>query len=484
MFRKVKIPAITKKQILFALVLLLAFVVRSLLILYAQTNGGDWVVYERFADNIFNGNGFSLSDPDSSVIIPSSGHYYPGFPAFIALVWLLFGKSVTAVLWVQLALFMLAFYWLLTSLLKLTKSINIVFGAGILLALSPLTAGWSRFPLTESLAITASLWFLAEIINSLAVKKLRVLPLSTALAVSIYIRPDTVLMAIALLPVSMHLCKSKREAFKQIVIVFFLTFVPVTAWMVRNVLIGRAPFSMHESTVYFSKGYRAWVSTWAVTEYERDDASLCYPSVAKFYPSRFLSDAEIRKAQHLIALLSSDGSKKIREYVDACFADLANTKKDFYTNVELYFQKSYNLLFSPFSVWGLPVAIGDIDKSALFNALSQLNISQINALLVGHKIPILLRLLTYCFQIILFFFFFLLLLGTIIKNFTKSIKIFILYPVELSVMVSASFLVVFLRLAFFVYIGNLESRYLVEAIPWIECSLGLWIFSKGHLEVK
>ena len=233
--KNMNIPAITKKHLLFALVLLLAFVVRALLIIYAQTNGGDWLTYERFADNILHGNGFSLSDPASSVIVPSSGGYYPGFPAFIALVWLLFGKSVMAVLWAQLVLYILALYWLLTSLLKLTNNIHLVTGAGLLLALSPLTAGWSRFPLTESLAITASMWFLAEIINSLAVKKLRVLPLAAALAASIYIRPDTVLMAIAVLPVSMHLYERKRDSFKQIVVVILLTSVPVTAWMVRNV---------------------------------------------------------------------------------------------------------------------------------------------------------------------------------------------------------------------------------------------------------
>jgi len=186
------IPAITKKRFLFTLVLLCAFMVRALLILYAQKNGGDWGGYERFADNILHGNGFSFSEPSSSVIVPSSGGYYPVFPAFIALVWLLFGKSVMAVLWAQLALQILALYWLLNSLLKLTNNIKLVIGAGVLLALSPLTVGWSRFPLTESLAITASMWFLAEIINSLVVKKLRILPLAAALAASIYIRPVTV----------------------------------------------------------------------------------------------------------------------------------------------------------------------------------------------------------------------------------------------------------------------------------------------------
>ena len=468
------IPAITKKHLLFALVLLLAFVVRALLIIYAQTNGGDWLTYERFADNILHGNGFSLSDPASSVIVPSSGGYYPGFPAFIALVWLLFGKSVMAVLWAQLVLYILALYWLLTSLLKLTNNIHLVTGAGLLLALSPLTAGWSRFPLTESLAITASMWFLAEIINSLAVKKLRVLPLAAALAASIYIRPDTVLMAIAVFPVSTYLYERKRDVFKQIVIFILLTSVPVTAWMVRDVLIGRAPISMHEGEGRFLRqGYFAWVNTWAVNEYERADALFYDPEHTQFHPSKFRTEAESKTAYELLAQLSSDESKIMSEPVDNRFQELANEKSaktGVLTKAELFIKKSYNLLLNPFSSWGLPLEVGyDFDRSAALKAIKSADFAHLSALVATNKSVVIGKLLLFLYRLILFPSFFMLFFSVVRKTLIN--KVFTPCIFDLNILVSASFMVMFSRLFFFVFLGGLESRYIVEVIPWVECLL-------------
>ena len=475
--------ASTKKKLLFALVLLLAFIVRAFFILYDQTNGGDWNTYERFAVNIMYGNGFSLSDPDSGVIVPSSGGYFPGFPAFIAMVWLFFGKSVAAVLWVQLALYVVALYWLINSLFHLTRNLKLVTSVGVLLALSPLTAGWSRFPLTESLAITASLWFLAEIINSLALKKLRVLPLAVALSASIYIRPDTVLMAIAVLPVSMHLYERKSESVRQIAILIFLTSVPVTAWMVRNVLIGRAPLSMHEGTAYFPKGYRTWVNTWAVNEYERADALFYDIEHTTYNPSIFLSEAEVKAAQKLIARYSSDGGTIKEESLDAQFQELAdqkNSKTGLFKKAALFITKSYNLLLHPFSSWGLPLEVGyDFDRSVVIKAMKSCSYSQLNSLFSSNKIVVVGKLVLFIYRLILFPSFIILFLIVVWKPVVN--KVSIPYHFDLNILMFASFLVMFSRLLFFAAIGCLESRYLVESIPWIECALALSIFKKRFL---
>jgi len=470
-----------KKYLCFSLVLLLAFIVRAFFITNAQSNGGDWPNYERFAVNILQGNGFSLSDPGSSVIVPSSGSYYPGFPAFIALLWLLFGKSVFTVLWAQLILYILALYWLLTSLLKLTGNINLVTSAGILFALSPLTVGWSRFPLTESLAITASTWFLAEIINSLAQKKLRIYPLALALATSIYIRPDTVLLAIALLPVSLTIYKTKSDAIKQIVLVTLLTSLPVTAWMVRNVFIGKPPLSINETATHFPiKGYYAWVNTWAVNEYERADAEFYYPKYTKYHVSKFLTEAESRQAQELIAYRSIDESRKMAEFVDARFQKLADQKRansGLLTQAELITKKSYNLLFNPFSSWGLPLEVGyNFNRSAALQAVNSLNITRLNALLSNHKAAIFGKLVLFLYRGLFFASFLMLFLGVVYKSMIS--KALTPYPSDHKVLILASSLVMVIRLAFFVSIGYLESRYLVEVIPWVECTLGLWILSK------
>jgi hypothetical protein len=136
----------------------------------------------------------SHSDPSSNECILSSGGYFPGYPAFIAMVWFLFGKSVYAVLLAQLFFYIIAMYWLLMALMRLTNNLKVVFGIGIILALSPLQIGWFRFILTEPLSIATATWFFAELIISITQKKLRVLQLALALSASIYIRPDAVFM--------------------------------------------------------------------------------------------------------------------------------------------------------------------------------------------------------------------------------------------------------------------------------------------------
>jgi hypothetical protein len=472
---------IQKAQLMIGLLIVLALIVRATLIHYLSEAGADWAVYQRFAVNIFNGNGFSLSDSGASVIVPSSGGYYPGFPAFVALAWILFGEqSVNAVLWGQLVLYLVALYWLLNSLLNLTQNINIVIGSGILFALSPLTVGWSRFPLTETLAIAASMWFLAEIVNSLAANKLRSVHLATALTASTYIRPDTILMAIALIPLSISIYQTKRQVFISILILILLTSIPISAWMVINVVIGRVPLSMHEGTGFYPDGYRTWVKTWAVNERERDDAMLGDQRYAKFQQSKFLAEVEAKEATDLIAKLQEKDGVVRSESVDAQFQKLANKKYSEYSisiKAELYWAKAYNLLLSPFSVWGLPVAVGYVDKTAILRAIGSFNAYKLDELLVNRKAAILIRLLAYTYQVLFFVSFFIIILLASIgwkRGIRKPFQPHASYG-NFLVWTSAS--VMFSRLVFFVALGNLESRYLVEAIPWLECSLAFCIFS-------
>ena len=67
--------------------------VSRLLLFFFHANVGDTATYELLAENILRGCGLSFSEPTSSSCILTSEGYFPGYPAFMALNWFLFGHS-------------------------------------------------------------------------------------------------------------------------------------------------------------------------------------------------------------------------------------------------------------------------------------------------------------------------------------------------------------------------------------------------------
>ena len=67
--------------------------VSRLLLFFFHADTGDTPTYELLAENIFRGCGLSFSEPTSTSCILTSEGYFPGYPAFMALNWFLFGHS-------------------------------------------------------------------------------------------------------------------------------------------------------------------------------------------------------------------------------------------------------------------------------------------------------------------------------------------------------------------------------------------------------
>lgn len=468
------IPQNLNPNLLIGTIIVLAGLARLSFIILAQTTGGDWFRYERFAENILNGCGMSFSTPYSGECIPESSGYFPGYPAFIALLWMLFGKSVNIVLFAQLGCCLAALYWFLVSLLRLTNNLKVVACAGLLFALSPLHMAWSRYALTESLALTTSIWFLAEILNSIAQKKLRVFHLAAALTAAVYIRPDSIFLALPAFLVSFYIYYWKK-AVHQILLFVILTSIPISGWMIRNMLIGHAPLSMasRRSASYpYPLGYFSWLNTWIINEYERADAAFGVGqykySQIKFHLSKFVSDRELSKAQLLAKELAFYDGKPFPPHIDSQFQMMADKKRsemNFQIYARIYFFRAVDLLLNPFSSWGWPSEIKDVDRSAVAKALSGKNFRELKLLLEGHITEISVKLLLWTYRVLLFTAF-VFLAGFCIRNTFTLVGI-------LGCSVAALF---FSRLAFFVIIGGLESRYMVGVIPWVECSVVLWFF--------
>jgi len=320
------------------------------------------------------------------------------------------------------------------------------------------------------------MWFLAELVNSAVSAKFRAIRLALALSVSVYIRPDLILMAIAIPVIYFYISAKKFQALKMLVAVAILTSIPVGAWIVRNIQLGNEPLSMLEGVGPHPLGYRAWVNSWVVHEHERDNAALMDPRRAKFHSSKYLSEVEIEEVRILIETLrtNSDDAVLNQKGVDSKFRDLAEKKvlmDGLLARLDRYAERAVQLLFSPFSIWGLPVGIG-VDGASALKAARTGDISALLSLTKERKTSILCRLVAYSYQTIFFILFIFLQYfawkNLFSSNFSPGVRLS-------SIVVVIASIVTFFRLAFFVYIGGLESRYLAAVIPWVECSVALFI---------
>ncbi|MBT5399653.1 hypothetical protein HOL24_03820, partial [bacterium] len=63
----------------------MAIFTRLIFVFFFPDGGGDWDIYSTVAENILNGCGVSLSNPESGECVPHfGGNQLPGFPAFVA----------------------------------------------------------------------------------------------------------------------------------------------------------------------------------------------------------------------------------------------------------------------------------------------------------------------------------------------------------------------------------------------------------------
>jgi hypothetical protein len=452
--------------------------VSRLLLFFFHAIAGDTPTYELLAENILRGCGLSFSEPTSTSCTLTSGGYFPGYPAFMALNWFLFGHSNFPILLFQLGCYLLSLFWLLTALWKLTNNRKVLLSVGMVLAISPLQIGWFRFVITEPLAITASTWFLAELVLSVATGKIRKYHLALALSISVYIRPDSILMSVGVVLVAFYICDFKN-AVKQILLVGLLTSVPISGWMFRNVAIGHAPLTMASEVAPKAPGYFFWLDTWVVNEYERADAN--FPiwraeySEINFHHSKHVSYDERKAAQSLIQELSLIDGKPFPKGIDQKFEELASLKiqsRNHFMPYAIFIERVGWLLFNPFSSWGLPLEIKNINKSSLKDAMTGFDLNRTMSLLNGYDSIIAGKLATFFYRLILFIVFILIVCYVF---FGRVANRTVYFSSSVKALVAATTAFALTRLVFFTYFGGLESRYLVEVVPWVEFCVVFWL---------
>lgn len=218
----------------------------------------------------------------------------PGYPAFLAAVFALFGDNNFAAVMLLQLVFDLGACLLIASLADTLLSGRGGLIALWLAALCPYSANYVALPLTETLAI-----FFAALACWLAVKALRSPGLDwrlwaacgLAINAGIYLRPDGgIVLAPCLAVVGIRFLKgpSRRPAFLAAVVVSLAALLPLAPWAYRNWRVFHrfqplSPRYANAPDEFVANGFNRWTRTWIVD----------YASVDEIYwkvPSKVPSD--------------------------------------------------------------------------------------------------------------------------------------------------------------------------------------------------
>jgi len=346
---------------------------RVAFVLAAPFGGGDWDIYSTVAENILRGCGVSLSPPDSGLCIPHfGGNHLPGYPAFVASIWLISGHSDMAIRFAQLLLYGAALGRLTLVVRRYTGSDAAALAVGLVIALSPLQVAWPRYTQTETLSLAASVWFFAEILASFAEGRLRAVPIGLAVLAATFIRLDGILLCVPV-AVAAFMLHPPLDAIRRGSVAALIVVLPIAGWTVRNVIVGvpvmPAPMVLPNNAPP-PYGYLAWGNTWLSQEYQRAGwgfgvTRFNYDSI-RIDNKAFDSLEEKQRVMGWLAELAKYKGKPFPPEIDAKFAELAReraARAPVRTYVVLPMERAAILWGNPFSSFGwpneLPSSVGD-----------------------------------------------------------------------------------------------------------------------------
>lgn len=327
---------------------------------------GDASVYLTVARNIFLNGCVSLSIPESAECLPHwGGNQLPGYPAFIAASWALLGESNTVVRWMQALVSGASLLYLAWTAALWSKSQKFGLIVGLVLALSPTTAGWSRHLFTESLAIAATAWVFAEIIRSFAEKRLRVLPIGLGLAVAVFVRIDLLSLCIPV-AIAGFMIETPTRAIYAGAVIAVLVASPIAIWTARSLALGLPAvpdLTIDPKGEKFPQGFKAWGNTWVVDEYQL--GIWMYPAMVRQYSKITIPDnvidnqREEERTNLLLARLLEFEGQSMPPDIDAEFAAIASERAK-REPIRQWFllplKRMAAMWFNPASSTGLPIA--------------------------------------------------------------------------------------------------------------------------------
>ena len=151
----------TKKTYFF---LFMFFLINLLLIIFFPSESGDTNTIKIVAKNILYNYCISLSDPLNAECIPHWGsNQGPGYPFLVSISLYLFGENLNPVRFFQMTIHLGV---LIYFIFKLQKLLNIKINNFFILIIifSPLTFGWHRYVLTESISFSLTIFLLTNLL--------------------------------------------------------------------------------------------------------------------------------------------------------------------------------------------------------------------------------------------------------------------------------------------------------------------------------
>jgi hypothetical protein len=293
---------------------------------------GDSLVYGCLAKNLLLHGHYALNLDSGATY--SSLIRLPGYPLFLALCFRLFGmENYMSAVWVQIALD-LAGCLLLADFARRIAPDSLQRGAAHgtlwLAALCPFTAVYSVQLFTESL----TLFMLALALWSAARFRERpswpmALCFTFAVTYAALLRPDGVLVAVALVP-ALLICRIDKKLIRMAVICTLLALTPFAAWSYRNwqvfhVFQPLAPRLAIEPGEDPHPGWESWVKSWCLDFVSTYDIYWNVPNgpldVTKLPSRAFDSPAQYEET----AQLANDYNQNqlLTRSIDARFASLA-----------------------------------------------------------------------------------------------------------------------------------------------------------------
>ena len=443
---------------------------RILFIILFPELGGDYEIYTTVAENILNGCGVSLSNPLTDECVPHfGGNHGPGYPLFLSLVWSIFNHSDNSVRIIQSIIYALSCLWLIRSTYILTQDKKVMIFIAILLAFSPLLIAWPRYVQTETLSIAATIYLLAELILSVAIKRIRIISIGLALIFATWIRLDNVFLVVPVAVTVIYIQGFRAGIIKGLLIAMIFSS-SWGVWTARNIVV-ELPSLIPSDMIMpdgsrSPTGYLKWTKTWITHEYERPGA--LWGINRKNYlgitiPERAYGSLEEQlEVNKLLEELKILDQEDFPIKIDNKFAKIASDKIN--NNPVQYWItypsiRALRIWTNPFSSFGWPNEMPDkgLSKNERLAAANG-NISILIAKAQEYPIHALSKGLNAFYRIILMVLFavsFILLFKS--KNKEHIYIIFLM---------TSSY--IFSRTVFFSLNSNFETRYMVTTIPFIE----------------
>jgi 4-amino-4-deoxy-L-arabinose transferase-like glycosyltransferase len=320
------------------ILLLAAFGARLILVLRFPHEAVDEIRYTAPAANILAGRGFS---PDvTSPYLPGE-HTVPFYPLFIASLYLVFGQDNQPVRIAQALLdtvtcLLVAFIAFNVAPPKLRK-ISAFAGLIIYGFLSWFTVSWTRYILTETVAIFFTVAAIAAATWALRGEKWRWLIVGAICGLALLTRADSGLLVVSFILFLSVAVVRQRSFPKAYALIFFCIAIPVvlSPWVLRNYrAFGKfQPLSNPYGKArgeYVPTGYMLWIRTWTRddTNYHASDL-VFHPGSRDFDPRRLpheFFDSEQERNEVFGIIDSYNASGEMTPEMSDKFLTIANAR--------------------------------------------------------------------------------------------------------------------------------------------------------------